>query len=328
MPAAPERLQRHLEPGERVLWAGSPSAKWLTPRSTLSIAGPSLLVFVILGGALSLFLVASGEFSDVFGLSSGSSSERVFWIFFLTNLMLVGIAAPALVVLLVSVLNRAQKRKELYAITDRGLLWQRSIWPLSPDRWPVHRFSLEEVNALEVQRHADGTGTITLLDVSVSLDADRSVNPAFSYIPDPDLALAIAYTASEEAGIPPPERPTAWQLMGQAFANWLVAITVGAAGAMLICLGAAILLGLSLEGRGGKLGDLRELLQIATALPAAAAVMFVSGVAGLWSLAVRSRLRRYPHLLRLRRLLAWLRFIMALVWLGTLAWIVMMMASS
>jgi hypothetical protein len=315
----------HLEPGERVLWIGSPSPKWLTPRSLLNIAGPALLIFVILGGAVSLFLVASGDFRDLLGPSTSSFSERVFWVFFVSSLLLVGIAAPALVVLVLSALDRSHKRKELYAITDRGLLWQRSTWPLSPDRWPVHRFSLEEANALEIVHHADGTGTITLLDVSVSLDADSSVNPAFSYIPDPDLALAMAYAAAEEAGVPPPEQPTAWQVMGQAFANWLVAITVGAAGAVIICLGAAILLGVSFEGRSGEPGGLRELLQIATAFPAAAAVMFAAGLTALWSLAVRSRLRRYPHLHRLRRLLAWLRLVLALIWFGTMAWIVLML---
>jgi hypothetical protein len=38
-------------------------------------------------------------------------------------------------------------------------------------------------------------------------------------------------------------------------------------------------------------------------------------------------LRRYPHLCRLRRLLAWLRLVLALVWLGAVAWIVLMLAS-
>lgn len=51
--------------------------------------------------------------------------------------------------------------------------------------------------------------------------------------------------------------------------------------------------------------------------------MFVTGVLGLWSLAVRSRMRRYPHLHQLRRLLAWLRVFLALICLGTMAWVVL-----
>lgn len=43
--------------------------------------------------------------------------------------------------------------------------------------------------------------------VWVELDVDERVNLSFVRIPDVDLALAVAYAAAEEAGIPPPERP-------------------------------------------------------------------------------------------------------------------------
>jgi hypothetical protein len=64
-----------------------------------------------------------------------------------------------------------------------------------------------------------------------------------------------------------------------------------------------------------------------TALAGVAGVMFAAAFVGLWSLAVRKRLRRHPHLARLKRLLAWLRVVLVLVWLGAMAWIVLVLVA-
>ena len=328
-PSIPEHLRDHLEPGERVLWFGSPSPKLLSLHSLLEIAGTSLLICLIVGGGLFLLLFVFGDLDETLGsilsTSTFSLTERLFWVFTLLSILVVGVVAPALVVLLLSALNWSRRRMELYVITDRGFLWQRSVWLFTRTTWPVHRFPLKEVNALEVLHHADGTGTITFLDEWVSL-GEESVNPSFARIPDVDLALLIAYAAAEEAGIPQAERPSGWQVMGRTFINWLVAIVVGSVGAVILCLGAAILLGVAISAQGQDLESTSLfllLLQFESVMPTAAVVMFVTGFVGLWSLAVRSKLRRYPHLYRLRRLLAWLRVILAVVWVGAMAWIVL-----
>jgi hypothetical protein len=255
-----------------------------------------------------------------------SPADRWLWIFFLLSAVAGSVAASVLAVGAASWLNWSHRRKDRYAITNRGFLWQRSVWPFSPDHWPVHRFPLEEVNALEVLHHADGTGTLTFLDVWVELTVDESVNPAFARIPDLDQALTIAYLAAEEAGIPPPERPTGEQVLRQTLRDYLGCSVVGSMAAVVVCLGAAIALGLVITHPGGDLergSAVRCLDARLAALPGVAGVMFAAACVGLWSLAVRKRLRRHPHLARLRRLLAWLRVVLVLVWLGAMAWIVL-----
>jgi hypothetical protein len=309
-----------------MLWIGRPDPKRFSWRGLVELVGPVLFITVLLMTVVAIALVASGNLQELLDSAGDwSSMDRWMWITMGISMPVSMTAAASVVVMLVSALGWTEKRKELYAITDRGFLWQQSLWPFAQSRWPVHRFSLAEVNALEVVRHADGTGTITFLEEWISV-GENSVNPRFARIPDLDLALTIAYAAAEEAGIPPPERPSGWQVMGRAFTNWLVAAIVGSAGAVIVCLGAAIVLGLAIADRGRELeGALRLgfLLQSSMAWPVVAAVMFVTGFVGLWSLAVGSRLRRHPHLHRLRRLLAWLRVFLALAWLGAMAWIVL-----
>jgi hypothetical protein len=138
--------------------------------------------------------------------------------------------------------------------------------------------------------------------------------------------LAIAYAAAEQAGISEPERPSGWRVMGKVLKNWLVAIVLGSVAAVVPCLGRSVFLGVAIssQARGVESAvPLPFLPECATALPVAAGVMFVSSLVGLWSLAVRRTLRRQPHLHRLRRLLAWLRIVLALLWLGAMALIVL-----
>ena len=52
MPSAPERLQSHLEPGERLLWHGSPDPKWFSWPSAVRTLGSTRLVVSLLAGAL------------------------------------------------------------------------------------------------------------------------------------------------------------------------------------------------------------------------------------------------------------------------------------
>ena len=321
-----ERLRAHLEPGERVLWIGRPDPKRFSWRGLVELVGPVLFLSLLLMAVVTIALVVSGDLQELLDdARDWSSLDRWMWITLGISMPVSMAAAAAVVVMLASALGWTAKRKELYAITDRGFLWQQSLWPFSESAWPVHRFSLEQVNALEVVRHADGTGTITFLEKWISLGQD-SVHPCFARIPDLDLALTIAYAAAEQAGIPQPERPSGWQVMGRVFTNWLVANVVGSLGAVIVCLGAAIVLGVAISDRGRELEGtmrLRFLLQSSMAWPVVAVVMFVTGFVGLWSLAARSRLRRHPHLHRLRRLLAWLRVFLALVWLAAMAWIVL-----
>ena len=322
-----DRLEEHLEPGERVLWVGSPSPKWFSPRALVELVGPMLFISFFLLVVVVIALAVSGTFQELLDdVQAWSILERWLWTSMAISLPCSLVMATALVLMLVSALGWAHRRKDLYAITDRGFLWQRNVWPFSQHIWPVHRFSLDEVNAVEITRHADGTGTIVFPDEWVSFDVDQSVNPSFARIPEVDLALAIAYAAAEQAGIPQPERPSGWQVMGQAFRNWLVAIVVGSVGAVVVCLGASSALGVAISAQGQDLGNSLQLPYLwrrSGVFQAAAVTMFVTALAGLWSLAVRSRLRCYPHLRRLRRLLAWLRVALTLIWLGTMAWIVL-----
>jgi hypothetical protein len=326
MQTIPERLESRLEPGERVLWIGSPDPRWFSWRGLLETLGSAMAVVILLGGAVVVVLLVSGDPGGLLDRARNwSALGRWIGTAMVVSMAVSFVLATTLVVMLIAALSWRLKKSDLYAITDRGFLWHQSVWPFPSDKLPVHRFPLEEVNAIEVVRHAGGTGTITFLDVWVSLGED-GVNPSFVRIPDVDLALIIAYAAAEEAGVPQPERPTAWQVMSRTSANRLAAIVGRAVGAVVVCLGAAWVLGGAISDQGEDMRSALQLpllLQSSTAFPVVVGLMFATSLVGLWSLAVRSRLRRYPHLHRLRRLLAWLSVLLALVWLGAMAWIVL-----
>lgn len=199
--------------------------------------GPVLFISTFLMVVAVVALVMSGAFQELLdGAQAWSPMERWMWASMAISLPCSLVIAAALVLVLASALAWAQSRGDLFAITDRGFLWQRCV-AFSQRVWPVHRFPLDEMNALEVTRHADGSGTITFLNVWVSLDIDSSVNPSCARIADVGLALAVAYAAAEQAGVPQLERPSGWQVMGRALTNWLVDIVVGAVGAVVVCLG-------------------------------------------------------------------------------------------
>jgi hypothetical protein len=191
----------------------------------------------------------------------------------------------------------------------------------------VYRFSLAEVNGLEISHHADGTGSIRFLDVWLPLGEDNElVNPSLSRLPDLDLALTIAYAAADQAGVPPQDRPTALQMMGRVLTGRLGCHVVGSALAVVACLGATILVSIAAAAEGWALGHALQpwvLIQEPRRVLAAVGLMFATGFLGFWSFALRERLRRYPHLQRLRRILAWLQGALALFWLGVAAWAVL-----
>ena len=57
-----------------------------------------------------------------------------------------------------------------------------------------------------------------------------------------------------------------------------------------------------------------------------ASLIFCAGLVGLWTVVVSNRLRRHPHLLRFRRSLVWARIALGVVWLSSLAWMVLYVA--
>lgn len=179
-PAERQLLQRSLSSGEQILW-------YVRPQGIFSVAEWRNVLLVMsgfcVGGLLFLVLLMGGQEQD--GLMLAIAVFVMVW-------LAVGLVIPFLILL--------NRRRDVYAVTNRHAVVQKSRLPL-PGR-EVALYPLASNMVVEVVERSNGSGDIVLAYASTSPDA-LGKRPPKGFLRVPHLEPVLTALQRAAAAFPP-----------------------------------------------------------------------------------------------------------------------------
>jgi hypothetical protein len=211
-----DRLQPHLEPGEKVLWLGQPDRERARPYRLRQVmwAGAFVLLLVLvmqcmIWGVMALSFWTVGTGMALIPLDVLFANGPLSFGIVLAIAAIVHVGSRIGVRFSDAFDMFIRGREDVYAVTDRSILALMG---------KTRRFPLEKAYNVWVRHHAGGTSSIVFLDASYRVKRSRkgyNRNLSFRMIPDVDRAVTTAWEAAQQAGYEDPGAVTQSLQMGE-----------------------------------------------------------------------------------------------------------------